>query len=125
MLARAACTASASATRAAREAHIDIFEVNRRLRLIYLNGPDMPTSDSAVVDDFLLDVRKGRRHHLAALAGLGRSRGAELGSDLRAPAHGLGAVHGAHQGDARKSAAGAKSPSRVEPKDPPLPGLDY
>ena len=37
-----------------REAHIDIFEVNRRLRLIYMNGPDSPTSNSAVVDDFLL-----------------------------------------------------------------------
>src|SRR5271166_4833755 len=42
-----------------REAHIDVFDVNRRLRLIYMNGPDDPTSDSAVVDDFLLDVRKG------------------------------------------------------------------
>src|ERR1700691_1781179 len=42
-----------------REAHIDIFEVNRRLRLIYMNGPDSPASNSAVVDDSLLDVRKG------------------------------------------------------------------
>src|SRR5580658_139315 len=42
-----------------REAHIDVFEVNRRLRLIYLNAPDLPASDSAVVHDFLLDVRKG------------------------------------------------------------------
>src|SRR6202790_4844359 len=42
-----------------REAHIDIFEVNRRLRLIYLTDPQMPRSDSAVVDDFLFDVRKG------------------------------------------------------------------
>ena len=42
-----------------REAHIDIFDVNRRLRLIYLNGVDWPPSDSAVVDDFILDVRKG------------------------------------------------------------------
>src|SRR5882762_11403581 len=31
----------------AREAHIDIFEVHRRLRLIYLNGKDAPPSDSA------------------------------------------------------------------------------
>jgi len=42
-----------------REAHIDIFEVNRRLRLIYLAGPDLPRSDSAIVDDFLLDMRAG------------------------------------------------------------------
>jgi uncharacterized protein YndB with AHSA1/START domain len=39
-----------------REAHIDIFEVNRRLRLIYMQGPDLPRCDSAIVDDFLLDV---------------------------------------------------------------------
>ena len=32
-----------------REAHIDIFDVNRRLRLIYLNSADWPPSDSAVV----------------------------------------------------------------------------
>src|SRR5271156_5840647 len=30
----------------AREAHIDIFDVNRRLRLIYLNSGDFPPSDS-------------------------------------------------------------------------------
>src|SRR6204780_2503739 len=41
-----------------REAHIDVFDVNRRLRLIYLSGPNTPASESAVVDDFLLDVRK-------------------------------------------------------------------
>jgi uncharacterized protein YndB with AHSA1/START domain len=43
-----------------REAHIDIFEPNRRLRLIYQQGPRTPASDSAVVDDFLLDVRRGK-----------------------------------------------------------------
>src|SRR5271163_5251425 len=41
----------------AREAHIDIFEPSRRLRLIYLNGRDSPPSDSAAIDDFILDVR--------------------------------------------------------------------
>jgi uncharacterized protein YndB with AHSA1/START domain len=40
-----------------REAHVDIFEVNRRLRLIYMQGPHLPRCDSAIVDDFLLDVR--------------------------------------------------------------------
>jgi uncharacterized protein YndB with AHSA1/START domain len=43
-----------------REAHIDIFEPNRRLRLIYLNGRDMPPSTSAIVDDFLIDVKAGK-----------------------------------------------------------------
>src|SRR6202044_1669102 len=42
-----------------REAHIDVFDVNRRLRLIYLKGGNWPPGDSAVVDDFILDVRKG------------------------------------------------------------------
>src|ERR1700681_4060558 len=40
-----------------REAHIDIFDVNRRLRLIYLSGSNWPPGDCAVVDDFILDVR--------------------------------------------------------------------
>jgi len=43
-----------------REAHIDVFEPNRRLRLIYMNGRDFPPSDSAIVDDFLLDAREGK-----------------------------------------------------------------
>src|SRR3984885_14112439 len=43
-----------------REAHIDIFDVNRRLRLIYLSGVDWPPSDAGVGDVFLLDVRKGQ-----------------------------------------------------------------
>lgn len=43
-----------------REAHIDVFEPNRRLRLIYMNGRDFPPSDSAIVDDFLLDGREGK-----------------------------------------------------------------
>ena len=42
-----------------REAHIDIFDVDRRLRLIYLIGSEEPPSDSAVVDDFLLDIKRG------------------------------------------------------------------
>jgi hypothetical protein len=39
-----------------REAHIDIFDVNRRLRLIYMHAPELPSSESAVVDDFLLRI---------------------------------------------------------------------
>lgn len=41
-----------------REAHIDVFDPNRRLRLIYLAGDDFPPSNSAVIDDFMLDVRR-------------------------------------------------------------------
>src|SRR5579862_3697366 len=38
------------------DAHIDIFEPGRRLRLIYLPTPSLPPSESAVVDDFILDA---------------------------------------------------------------------
>ncbi|MDB6089274.1 MAG: hypothetical protein JWN85_2058 [Gammaproteobacteria bacterium] len=37
------------------EAHIDIFEPGRRLRLIYLPSAALPPTDSALVDDFILD----------------------------------------------------------------------
>lgn len=39
-----------------REAHIDVFEPGRRLRLIYMPQPDMPPTGSVIVDDFMLDV---------------------------------------------------------------------
>src|SRR5580693_3553492 len=38
-----------------REAHIDIIDRHRRLRLIYLSDPSLPPTESALVDDFLLD----------------------------------------------------------------------
>jgi uncharacterized protein YndB with AHSA1/START domain len=42
-----------------REAHIDIIDRHRRLRLIYLRDPSLPPADSALVDDFLLDYKSG------------------------------------------------------------------
>jgi uncharacterized protein YndB with AHSA1/START domain len=42
-----------------RDAMIDLFEPPRRLRLIYLNPPQLPSFDGAVVDDVLLDVEDG------------------------------------------------------------------
>lgn len=46
----------------AREAHIDVFEPARRLRLIYDPAPSWPPiEDSAVVEDFVIDERKGQR----------------------------------------------------------------
>jgi uncharacterized protein YndB with AHSA1/START domain len=39
-----------------REAMIDIFDVPRRLRLIYMTPPDLPVFDGAVVEDILLDT---------------------------------------------------------------------
>jgi uncharacterized protein YndB with AHSA1/START domain len=37
-----------------REAHIDIFQPPRRLRLIYMPLPGLPEGDAVIVDDFLL-----------------------------------------------------------------------
>lgn len=36
------------------EAHIDVYEPERRLRLIYLPCAALPANDSAVTDDFML-----------------------------------------------------------------------
>jgi uncharacterized protein YndB with AHSA1/START domain len=38
-----------------REAHIDVFEPGRRLRLIYMPQAELPPTDGVIVDDFLLD----------------------------------------------------------------------
>jgi uncharacterized protein YndB with AHSA1/START domain len=37
------------------EAHIDVYEPGRRLRLIYLPSNELPRTDDAIVDDFILD----------------------------------------------------------------------
>jgi uncharacterized protein YndB with AHSA1/START domain len=106
-----------------REAHIDIFEVNRRLRLIYLNGPDMPTSDSAVVDDFLLDVRKGDGTTSLRLLGSGVPESPSWDQTY------LRLRLGWERLMARIKVTLDSPPPRkkppAEPKDPPLPGLDY
>ena len=39
-----------------REAHIDVFEPNRRLRLIYMPPRQLPGADVVIVDDFILDT---------------------------------------------------------------------
>ncbi|MGH8198002.1 MAG: SRPBCC domain-containing protein [Steroidobacteraceae bacterium] len=45
-----------------REAHIERFDPGARLQLLYEPNPDWPPlSDSAVVEDFIIDERKGRR----------------------------------------------------------------
>jgi len=41
-----------------REAHIDVFSVGRRLRLIYMAPRDLPPSDSVMIDDFILDTEQ-------------------------------------------------------------------
>jgi uncharacterized protein YndB with AHSA1/START domain len=37
------------------EAHIDVFEPARRLRLIYMPTLSLPSTDSVIVDDFILE----------------------------------------------------------------------
>src|SRR5664279_1580472 len=39
-----------------REAHIDVFEPARRLRLIYMPPANLPASDAVLVDDFILNT---------------------------------------------------------------------
>ena len=43
----------------AREAMIDVFDPPRRLRLIYLTPPDLPTFEGAVVEDVMLEATGG------------------------------------------------------------------
>jgi uncharacterized protein YndB with AHSA1/START domain len=40
-----------------REAHIDVFDPPRRLRLIYLTLDGQALGDAVIVDDFLIDAR--------------------------------------------------------------------
>jgi uncharacterized protein YndB with AHSA1/START domain len=37
------------------EAHIDVFEPGRRVRLIYLPNPSLPRADSVITDDFIIE----------------------------------------------------------------------
>src|SRR5690348_4258312 len=37
------------------DAHIDVFDPGRRLRLIYLPSPALPAADSAIVADFIME----------------------------------------------------------------------
>ena len=41
------------------EAHIDVFEPGRRLRLMYLPSSSLPPSGTVMVDDFILDRAPG------------------------------------------------------------------
>jgi uncharacterized protein YndB with AHSA1/START domain len=106
-----------------REAHIDIFEVNRRLRLIYMSGPDSPTSNSAVVDDFLLDVRKGEGTTSLRLLGSGVPEAAAW--DQAYVKMRMGWERFMARIKVTLESPPQKKKSRLEPKDPGLPGLDY
>jgi hypothetical protein len=107
----------------AREALIDIYDVNRRLRLIYMKSKDLPPSDSAVVDDFILDPRKGDGKTSLRLLGSGISDSAEWDAPyarLR-----MGWERFMARIKVTLESPPKPKPSKAEPKDPPLPGLDY
>jgi uncharacterized protein YndB with AHSA1/START domain len=106
-----------------REAHIDIFDVNRRLRLIYLNDPDMPPSGSAVVDDFLLDVRKGEGTASLRLLGSGVPDATEWDKPYMRLRMGWERFLARIKVTLESPPQPRKPPP--PPKDPPLPGLDY
>ena len=107
-----------------REAHIDIFDVNRRLRLIYLSGTDWPRGDSAVVDDFILDVRKGEGKTSLRLLGSGVPEAHEWDRTYMRIRMGWERLM-ARIKVTLESPPKPKKPRLESPKDPPLPGLDY
>jgi uncharacterized protein YndB with AHSA1/START domain len=105
-----------------REAHIDIFEPNRRLRLIYLNGPGMAASESAVVDDFLLDLRKGEGPTSLRLLGSGVPEAAEWDKAYVR----MRLTWERYLARIKVTLESPPLPKKPPPpKDPPLPGLDY
>jgi uncharacterized protein YndB with AHSA1/START domain len=108
-----------------REAHIDIFDPNRRLRIIYLNGPDLPASSSAIVDDFLLDVRAGEAQTSLRLLGSGIPDTEEWDRDYTRIRltweRYLGRIKLTLENPPRPKPPAPPPP----PADPPLPGLDY
>src|SRR3984957_5394778 len=108
----------------AREAHIDVFEVNRRRRLIYLNGKDSPPSDTAAVDDFILDTRRGEGKTSLRLLGSGIPDAAAWDRSYASIRMGWERFL-ARIKVTLESPPVPKKPAKVVPKDPPLPGLDY
>jgi len=107
-----------------REAHIDIFEPNRRLRLIYLKGSDWPPGDSAVVDDFILDVRKGEGKTSLRLLGSGVPETPAWDKTYVRMRMGWERLM-ARIKVCLESPPVPKKAKPVVPKDPPLRGLDY
>jgi uncharacterized protein YndB with AHSA1/START domain len=107
-----------------REAHIDIFDVNRRLRLIYLRGSNWPPGDSALVDDFILDVRKGQGTASLRLLGSGVPESAAWDRTYMRIRMGWERFM-ARIKVTLESPPVPKKAKPAPPKDPPLPGLDF
>jgi len=107
-----------------REAHIDIFDVNRRLRLIYMKGSDLPRCDSAIVDDFLLDARGSDGPTALRLLGSGIPESKEWDAGYARLRIGWERFLGRIKLTLENPPPPRKA--RVEKKvDPGLPGLDF
>lgn len=106
-----------------RVAHIDVFDANRRLRLIYLRAPNSPESNSAVVDDFLLDLRPGEAKTTLRLLGSGIPEAAAWDQSYARIRTGwermLARIKVTLENPPKPKKA--KGP----PANPPLPGLDF
>jgi uncharacterized protein YndB with AHSA1/START domain len=109
----------------AREAHIDIFDPNRRLRLIYLNGRGWPPADSAVVDDFILDQRKGDAKTSLRLLGSGVPDSQDWDPHYARLRMGWERFMARIKVTLESPPKPKKAPPPDEPKDPPLRYLDY
>jgi uncharacterized protein YndB with AHSA1/START domain len=109
-----------------REAHIDVCDPNRRLRLIYLKHADEPPSDSAIVDDFLLDVRQSESLTSLRLLGSGIPESPAWDQAYVRIRMGWERFLGRLK-VTLESPPQPKKAVKVEvpKKDPPLPGLDY
>jgi uncharacterized protein YndB with AHSA1/START domain len=104
-----------------REAHIDVIDENRRLRLIYLPDPSLPPTSSALVDDFLLDVRRGERMVSLRLLGSGIPEGKEWDKQYMR-------IRTGWERNLARLKKTLENPPRAKPGlvsvDPPLRGLD-
>jgi uncharacterized protein YndB with AHSA1/START domain len=67
-----------------REAHIDVCEPGRRLRLVYDPNPGWPATDSIIVEDFLIDTPgSAAGGHVLRLLGAGVPGGTEWNPTLK------------------------------------------
>ena len=78
------------------EAHIDVFDPGRRLRLIYLPSAALPAADTAIVADFIMELAAEAAPSCACSAPA--SRTARSGTRSTSACARLGARHGAPQG---------------------------
>jgi uncharacterized protein YndB with AHSA1/START domain len=62
----------------AREAHIDVYQPPRRLRLIYMPLPKLPDEGAVLVDDFLIDRDEAASRHVGVNMAIVRLMGSGI-----------------------------------------------